>query len=120
MIYTLFFSRLRDLSPELEADYEHRSQALLQHVTEQHPGFVDIKSFVAEDGERLSVVRFRDEASQREWRLESGHMDAQSKGRSDFYQSYRVVICEELRGDEWEQADNTGDANSGEQRGDGR
>ena len=46
MIYTLFFSRLRDLSPELEADYEHRSEALLQHVTGQHPGFVDIKSFV--------------------------------------------------------------------------
>ena len=68
---------------------------------------------MAEDGDRLSVVRFRDEASQREWRLESGHVDAQSKGRSDFYQSYRVVICEELRRDEWERTDNLGDDGEG-------
>ena len=114
MIYTLFFSRLRDLSPDQQADYADRSQTLLQRATERYAGFVDIKSFVAEDGERLSVVRFRDEASQRKWRLDSGHVDAQSEGRSDFYQSYRVVICEEVRGSEWEFADDRDNDGGGE------
>ena len=101
MIYTLFFSRLRDLSPDLQAAYGGRSQQLFERATERYPGFVDIKSFVAEDWERLSVVRFRDEESQRAWKLDSVHQESQGEGRSDFYERYRVAVCEEVRSYGW-------------------
>ena len=105
MIYTLFFSRLRDLSPELQAAYCGRSQQLFDRASERCPGFVDIKSFVAEDGERLSVVRFRDEESQRAWKLDPVHQESQAEGRSAFYDRYRVAVCEEVRSYEWESVD---------------
>ena len=104
MIYTLFFSRMRDLSAELQADYLTRSTSLFERATEHHPGFVDIKTFVAEDGERLTVVRFRDEESQRGWKLDPVHKESQAKGRSDFYERYRIAVCEEVRSYEWELA----------------
>ena len=59
MQYTLFFSRLRELSPEESKDYQDRARDLLDLAARDHPGFVDLKTFVADDGERLSVVRFR-------------------------------------------------------------
>ncbi len=105
MIYTLFYSRLRDLSPDSQTAYDGRSQQLFERATERYPGFVDIKSFVAEDGERLSVVRFRDEESQRAWKLDPVHQESQAEGRGDYYESYRVAVCEEVRGYEWKLGD---------------
>ena len=101
MVYTLFFSRLRDLSPESQTDYENRSEALNERVAERYPGFVDMKAFVAEDGERLTVVRFRDEESQRAWKRDPVHRVAQAEGRSDFYAEYRIAVCNELRSYQW-------------------
>jgi heme-degrading monooxygenase HmoA len=72
------------------------------HGSEQHPGFVGIKTFVSDDGERLTVVRFRDEKSQREWKLDPMHEVAQQKGRTDFYERYRVAVCEVVRSYDWE------------------
>jgi heme-degrading monooxygenase HmoA len=103
MIYTLFFSRLRDLSPEDRADYLERVEALRSLAGAEHPGFVDIKSFTAEDGERLSVVRFRDEDSLAGWRRDATHREAQALGRSVFYGRYRIVTCQQLDEHEWEQ-----------------
>ena len=114
MIYTLFFSRLRDLSPDLQAAYGGRSVQLFERASERYPGFVDIKSFVAEDGERLSVVRFRDEESQRGWKLDPVHRESQAEGRSDFYERYRVAVCEEVRSYEWESGDDLDEYGGGE------
>ena len=73
-------------------------------ATEEHSGFVDIKTFVADDGERLTVARFRDTQSQRRWRLYPVHKEAQAKGRSEFYEEYRIALCEEIRSHEWKAA----------------
>ena len=101
MRYTLFFSRLRDLSPDRQRDYANRMEQLHARVAEQYPGFVDKKTFVAEDGERLTVVRFRDEESQRAWKLDPVHREAQVEGRADFYEEYRIAVCDEARCYEW-------------------
>lgn len=97
MIYTLFFSRLRNLEPADAADYESRQEALARLAREKYPGFVDLKSYVSDDGERLTVVRFEDDASQRAWARDAEHLEAQRRGRSVYYESYRIVICEHLR-----------------------
>ena len=101
MKYTLFFSRLRDLSPDRQRDYVNRSERLDERVSELYPGFVDKKTFVAEDGERLTVVRFLDEESQHAWKLDPVHREAQVEGRADFYEEYRIAVCDEVRCHEW-------------------
>lgn len=101
MIYTLFFSRLKELSPQERTDYESRAGALRRLAEEAHPGFVDMKTYVAEDGERLTVVRFRDAGAQERWRREPVHREAQGQGRGVFYEEYRIAVCELVREHGW-------------------
>ena len=101
MIYTLFYSRLRPLDDNLEAEYTRRNDHLLRRVRHDFPGFVDTKTFVADDGERLTVVRFEDLESQGAFRLDPAHERAQARGRDDFYAYYRIAVCNELRSHEW-------------------
>ena len=103
MQYTLFYSRLRPLSPEREADYRRKSDQLLERAQREFPGFVDAKTFVAEDGERLTIVRFEDADSQRAWASDGEHRAAQQRGRDDFYAEYRSVVCEDVREQSWSQ-----------------
>ena len=106
VVYTLFFSRLRDLGSQEQAEYGERLGEMKRRAVEEYPGFLGMKSFVAEDGERLTVVRFADEESQRAWRLDVLHREAQQKGRTDYYERYHIVICQATRSYEWErQAD---------------
>ena len=49
------------------------------------PGFVDFKTFTADDGEQVSVVTFATPADQRAWRDDPRHRRAQQQGRDEFY-----------------------------------
>ena len=75
MIYTLFFSTLRDLPPAETEEYQQRAGALRERAEAEHPGFLGMKTYVAEDGERLTVVRFEDQASQRGWKRDAAHRE---------------------------------------------
>ena len=102
MIYTLFFSHRREMDPDTMAEYESRFAKLKRCAADEYPGFVDTKSFTADDGERLTVVRFRDEESQRAWSRDALHREAQQKGRTDYYERYRIVVCQAMRSYDWE------------------
>lgn len=102
MIYTLFFNRYReDLVGVRREAYEAHSGAVYERALAEHPGFVDLKSYVADDGERLVVVRFRDLESQNAWRDDPVHAAAQDRGREAYYEAYRIVVCDEVRGTDW-------------------
>ena len=101
MVYTLFFSRLREFSGEEQDAYRRHAQAVQEVAVAEHSGFVSLKTYVSEDGERLSVVVFRDAESQRGWKLDPLHREAQARGRSDYYESYRIVVCEERHVHGW-------------------
>lgn len=101
MIYTLFFSRLRQLSDESAREYQERLAALRERARTEFPGFVDQKSFTSEDGERLTVVRFEDRESLNDWSADAEHREGKRRGRREYYQEYRVVVCEELRERTW-------------------
>ena len=60
------------------------------------PGFVDFKTFVATDGERLSVIVFDTIAHQHAWRDDPEHRVAQQRGRDTFYSEYSISVCQEL------------------------
>ncbi len=90
MIVVLFRSRL---SPAAGQDYSDTAAAMLA-AAKTMPGFVDFKSFKAEDGERLSVVRWTDLESMEAWRTHAGHMEAKRRGRASWYDEYHIEIAE--------------------------
>lgn len=85
----LFRSKLTDQARE---DYQAMN-AELEVLVRQNPGFVDVKSYTAADGERLTVVWWRDEASLTEWRNLMRHREAQNTGRQKWYEYYNVDVA---------------------------
>ena len=93
MVVILFRSRL---TSEAGADYQALDAELSEMVKSQD-GFIDVKSFSAADGERLTVVWWRDEASLAEWRNQMRHREAQNTGRQKWYEYYDMDVATIVR-----------------------
>jgi heme-degrading monooxygenase HmoA len=61
------------------------------------PGFIDFKSFRADDGERLSVIRWESQDTLRGWTDDLRHVVAQRLGRDKWYEYFRVEVAEVVR-----------------------
>lgn len=70
--------------------------AEMEQLARAMPGFVEIKTFRADDGERVSLVTFADQASHDAWRDHPEHRRAQAR-RADLYQEYSVQVCRVIR-----------------------
>lgn len=57
------------------------------------PGFIEFKSFKADDGERLSLVYWEDDETLRAWRNDIRHVEAQRAGRDRWYDYYRIDVA---------------------------
>jgi heme-degrading monooxygenase HmoA len=88
-IIILFRSKLTDQAGE---DYQAMN-AEMETLVRQNPGFVDVKSYTAADGERLTVVWWRDEKSLTEWRNLMRHREAQNTGRQKWYEYYDMDVA---------------------------
>ena len=86
MIITVFRSRLM---PGVEAEYGTMA-AEMSRLASSMSGFVGEKTFVADDGERVTIVLFADADSQRAWRDHPAHRRAQECGRTALYSGYSV------------------------------
>lgn len=93
MIVTIFRNRLK---PEAGAEYAQWA-ARMGELARAMPGYVSHKTFVAEDGERVTVVEFASEEAQRAWARHPEHAQAQAKGRASFYAEYSLQTCSVLR-----------------------
>jgi len=91
-VVTVFRSRLRD---EHEDEYEETASRMIE-LAASMPGFVEIKSFTADDGERVSIVTFDSMESQKAWREHPEHREAQRMGRERLYTEYHIVVCEQV------------------------
>ena len=89
MILTVFRSRLNDAHHD---DYD-RHVRITSALAERMPGFVAHKMFVAEDGERVTLVEFDSMEAQRAWSLSPEHKAAAIAGRRAFYAEYRIQVC---------------------------
>jgi heme-degrading monooxygenase HmoA len=98
MVHTLFYSRFR---PDIDSAAYGADALRMKSLAEQNPGFVSLKTFTADDGERLTVVAFETLAHQNDWRRQTDHVVVQKKGRDQYYASYRIVVAEETRSREW-------------------
>ena len=98
MIVTLFRSRLR---PECLEEYQ-RFVDSTAGMAETAPGFKGHKLFVAEDGERITLVEFENEEAQRNWARTREHVVAARAGRDRFYSEYKIQVCEVKRESQFE------------------
>src|SRR5438552_2886899 len=89
MILTIFRSRLRPEHLDEYGEVAERIHALAVTM----PGFVSIKAFVAEDGERVSLVQFATREAHDAWRDHPEHIVAQRLGRERFYSEYSIQVC---------------------------
>ncbi|MET0620401.1 MAG: antibiotic biosynthesis monooxygenase [Thermoanaerobaculia bacterium] len=93
MIVVLFFSKL---TPEAGEEYVATDQRLMEKARSA-PGFVDVKSFTAADGERLTIVWWKDLETLRAWREDPEHRTAQARGRALWYRYYDMEVAEVVR-----------------------
>ena len=96
-VVTVFRSRRR---PEAEEAYRVLSREM-ESKARAMPGFVDFKSFTAEDGEQVSVVTFATPEDQQAWRDEASHRQAQQRGRDEIYAEYSIQVAHCTRVSEW-------------------
>jgi heme-degrading monooxygenase HmoA len=93
MIVTVFRSRLM---PGFKDEYVALADRMNQ-LAQATPGYISHKGFWADDGERETIVEFEHEEGQRAWRTNAEHMAAQRLGRSKYYETYDVQVCNVLQ-----------------------
>ena len=93
MMVILFRSKLTDAAGD---DYK-RMDAEMEAHARAFPGFVDVKGFKADDGERLTVVWWQDEETLRAWATDARHRVAQATGRQKWYEYYKMDVAQIVR-----------------------
>jgi heme-degrading monooxygenase HmoA len=94
MVVVLFGTNKHD-DIDLE-EYAARNERMYELV-QQIPGFIDIKGYVSDDGERISIARFETEEALKEWRFQPEHVETQRRAREKYYDSYWVQVCKTVR-----------------------
>ena len=94
MIVVLFRSKL---VPTASTDGYDEMAKEMDDLARTMPGFIDVKSFKADDGERLTVVWWQDEDTLRAWREQARHRVAQRTGRERWYEYYKLDVAEVIR-----------------------
>ena len=92
MLVVLFRSKLVD-APDGYAEMAEEMLGLAKTM----PGFVDVKAFKADDGERLTLVWWQDEDTLSQWRTNARHLVAQKAGRERWYEYYTLEVAEVKR-----------------------
>jgi heme-degrading monooxygenase HmoA len=90
-IVTVFRSRLR---PGVDEAYGEVAGEMSRLVHEMD-GFIDEKFYTSSDGERVTIVRFRDKETQRAWAELPEHVAVQRRGRDEFYSWYEISVSEQ-------------------------
>jgi len=92
MVVVLFRSKLVD-EP---AGYDEMAGEM-ETLARTMPGFIDVKSYRAEDGERLTIVWWENEETLKQWREHARHRVAQNTGRAKWYAYYKMDVAEVVR-----------------------
>jgi len=93
MVVVLFRSKLTTAAGD---DYATMAGEMLARARTL-PGFIDFKSFVADDGEHVAVIRWESQETLRGWTDDLRHVVAQRMGREKWYEYFRVEVAEVVR-----------------------
>lgn len=61
------------------------------------PGFIAAHGYTSSEGQDVGVIRFDSLDALRAWREHPDHVAAQQRGKSEFYASYTIEVCELVR-----------------------
>jgi heme-degrading monooxygenase HmoA len=92
MVVVLFRSRLVDAP----AGYDEMAGEM-DALARTMPGFIDVKSYTGDDGERLTIVWWQDEETLAGWREQARHRIAQRMGRERWYEYYKMDVAHVVR-----------------------
>lgn len=93
MVLVVFRNRLRGAQPP---GYEAVAARMVE-LAQRQPGFRGVKTFTADDGERVTISEFDSLAAVDAWRANLEHVEAQRRGRGEFYAEYSLQTCELVR-----------------------
>ena len=97
MIVTVFRTRL---APGIDDEYGPMAERMSELVRGV-PGYVSHKGYVADDGERVTIVEFESEEALNRWRVDPEHRGAKKRGFDTFYSEFRYQICSVIRERAW-------------------
>ena len=98
MVVVIFGTNKRE---DIDLDeYAARNERMYEIVSGM-PGFLGIKGYVSEDGERISIARFESDKALKDWRLQPDHVETQKRARESYYDSYWIQVCHTVRDYEW-------------------
>jgi heme-degrading monooxygenase HmoA len=93
MIVTVLRSRIR---AETREAYD-ACTAKMRELVQSQPGFISVKAYYAEDGEKVAIHECESAEHLRAWREHPEHVEVQQRGRDEFYEDYTVYVCDQPR-----------------------
>ncbi|WP_305097930.1 antibiotic biosynthesis monooxygenase family protein [Croceibacterium aestuarii] len=78
------------------AAYRADADAMLD-LAQRQAGFLDFKSYTADDGEVIALSQWEDEVSARAWGRLAEHRLVQQRGRAEYYEDYTLFACDNPR-----------------------
>jgi heme-degrading monooxygenase HmoA len=98
MIVAVFRNRLVPAAQDEYGTMARQMSELVRGI----PGYISHKLFVAEDGERATIVEFESEAALQEWKLHPRHLEAKRLGFTKFFSAFKYQICDVTHARTWE------------------
>jgi heme-degrading monooxygenase HmoA len=98
MVITLFGETV--VKPGME-EREATIADKLYAILEAMPGFISMKSYRADDGEEIGIIRFDSRESLEEWMSEGEHAAAQKIGH-EIYERFWIQTAETYREYTWD------------------
>ena len=92
--FAVIFKTLRSLP--MPAEY-HEMSAKLVELARARDGFLRIETVADANGNGVSVSYWRSLEAIKEWKADLTHLEAQARGKNEWYLDYEVQICEVLR-----------------------
>ena len=97
MIVTVFRTRM---NPDVQAEYGPMARRMSE-LARAVPGYVSHKGFVADDGERVTIVEFETEEALQKWRVDPEHRMAKRRGIESFFSEFKFQICSVMTERTW-------------------
>lgn len=95
MILVVFRSRF---SEQVDDGYRTTDDHLAEKARAVYgDDLVQVKTYEAEDGERLTLVWWRNPETLAQWRADLEHRNAQQQGRDKWYSFYELSVTDVLR-----------------------
>jgi len=97
MIVVVFRKRM---NPDVQDEYGPMAERM-NELASTVPGYVSHKGFVADDGERVTIVEFETEEALQKWRFDPEHRMAKKRGIESFFSEFKYQICNVIRERTW-------------------